>query len=84
MASVSFIGYKNGRQPLSNPGQPSIVGSTLTGAVYIPGRDKRLVFASEWVFKPLGVRAVKVKFQEALKENDLVSQFPHYLLVDNP
>jgi hypothetical protein len=73
MASASLIGYKYARQPLSNPGQVSIAKSTLTGGIYIPGRDKRLVFASEWVFKPEGIRAVKIRFQDALKKNALVS-----------
>jgi hypothetical protein len=76
MSSASLIGYKYARQPLSAPGQPSIAKSTLTAATYIPGRDKRLVFASEWVFKPEGIRAVKLKFRDALKKNDLVSLAP--------
>jgi hypothetical protein len=74
MAAASLIGYKNARHPSSNPGKPSSAKSTLTGALYIPGRDKRLVFASEWIFKPEGIRAVKIKFQDVLKQNALVSR----------
>ena len=73
MAAVSLIGYKNARHPPGNLGHSSVTKSTLTGGVYISGRDKRLVFASEWLFKPEGIRDVKIKFQEALKQNALVS-----------
>lgn len=71
MAS-SLAGYKYSRQPRSTLGQLSIARSNLTAATYIHGRDKRLVFASEWVFKPQGIRDVRIKFQDALQQNDLV------------
>lgn len=68
---ASSVSHRRGRrQPLA-PGLESSK-STLGAATHIPGKDKKMIFASGWVFKPEGVRAVKAKFDEALAENNLV------------
>jgi hypothetical protein len=72
MASASLTGYSYSRHPLSTPGQPFVAKSTLTAVTYIPGKDKRLIFASEWSFNGEGIRDVKIKFEDALKKNHLV------------
>lgn len=72
----AITGDAYARRSPSTLGQLSIAKSTLISATYIPGRDKRLVFASEWVFKPEGIRAVKVKFRDALEKSGLVSHIP--------
>jgi hypothetical protein len=72
MASA-ITGYASARHSHSALGQLSAAKSTLIAATYIPGRDKRLVFASEWVFKPEGIRAVKIKLRDALRKSGLVS-----------
>jgi hypothetical protein len=37
------------------------------------GREKITIFASEWYFKPEGVRSVEEKFKYMLKQKNLVS-----------
>ena len=72
MASA-ITGYIYSCYTPSTLGQRSVAKSALTAATYVPGRDKRLVFASEWVFKQEGIRAVNIKFREALEESGMVS-----------
>ena len=72
MASA-ITGYIYSCYAPSTLGQRSVAKSALTAATYVPGRDKRLVFASEWVFKQEGIRAVNIKFREALEESGMVS-----------
>jgi hypothetical protein len=74
MASASLGGYgqSQAQSSLYRHSQQPTITSTLTAMTYIPGKDKQLTFASEWVFKPEGIKAVKIRFEEMMKKNDLV------------
>ena len=82
MASA-ITGYVYSRHSQSTLGQRSVAKSILTAATFVPGRDKRLVFASEWVFKQEGIRAVNIKFREALETSDMVGLNPLLLFANS-
>jgi hypothetical protein len=71
--SSSGVGYAKTAQPARPPPsafyQPQKAKETLSAVTNIPGQDKLMIFASEWVFKPEGVKAVKTRFERVLREH---------------
>jgi hypothetical protein len=85
--SLSGVGYAQTAQPARPPPsafyQPQKAKETLSAVTNIPGQDKLMIFASEWVFKPEGVKAVKTRFERVLLEHGLVCRsllFLHVLV----
>lgn len=85
--SSSGVGYAKTAQPARPPPsaffQPQKAKETLSAVTDIPGQDKLMIFASEWVFKPEGVKAVKTRFERVLLEHGLVCRsflFLHVLV----
>ena len=60
-------------QIASSSSLPRLTDPSLsTAATWIPG-ERRIIFASEWYFKPQGVEVVKRRFEKELEKVKLVS-----------
>jgi hypothetical protein len=59
--------------PSSGIGSTPYPASSTTTATALSSRERNLTFASEWHFKPEGVKLVKQNFEVQLRKRKIVS-----------